>query len=391
MKRTHTLDLYLMLFIFFLVPISTTDGLSINYLFALFPMIYFIMTKKNFKDPTMVFKILILLAVLIFALAFLYQDNFYQYAYRRLISFFLFMSIFLYCFIEYNNNLLQSFKYAIVQFSVLCTIYMFYLFYLFQTGYVEGVDLKDFVGTQRIGFIFVFAFWIACSLSYEKHGLRKYMFMLFVIIISIGILLTFSRSSIVALSSSLLIFLVDSILRKKVTISKIVTFLKLLFLIFVILILFNIFLEPIVDRFIALFFGHNIVEEAQNSDASAGIRFIIWSKILDFVANNPLTGSGFLGVWTIYTDIGSSHNQYMDILLRTGIVYFFIFILVLINLVYFLYKYERYMFYGFMGFIIYGLFHETFKESQGAFVLAFLFGWMAQMIRKNRNFRRCNE
>jgi hypothetical protein len=37
---------------------------------------------------------------------------------------------------------------------------------------------------------------------------------------------------------------------------------------------------------------------------------------------------------------------------------------------------------------VYGLFHETFKESQGGFVYAFLIGMMAQYLRDQRSARR---
>jgi hypothetical protein len=38
------------------------------------------------------------------------------------------------------------------------------------------------------------------------------------------------------------------------------------------------------------------------------------------------------------------------------------------------------LFWGYIGVIIYGFFHETFKESHGGFILAFLIG----MLNKTR-------
>ncbi len=180
-----------------------------------------------------------------------------------------------------------------------------------------------------------------------------------------------------------MLFFLVNILFYKVTIKRIITFIKYVLFFIISFILIYIFFEPTLSRFIYIFFEHDIVAEINNNEASGGVRLLIWKNILDFVLINPFTGTGFLGVWGIQP-VGSSHNQYMDLLLRTGFIYFLIFMLVIVKLCFMLFKYERYMFFGFMAFLIYGMFHETFKESQGAFVLAFLFGWMADKIRTNK-------
>ena len=46
------------------------------------------------------------------------------------------------------------------------------------------------------------------------------------------------------------------------------------------------------------------------------------------------------------------------------------------------------LFWGVFAVLVYGLFHETFKESQGGFVAAFLIGMMAQSWRDKRDSRR---
>jgi O-antigen ligase len=95
-----------------------------------------------------------------------------------------------------------------------------------------------------------------------------------------------------------------------------------------------------------------------------------------------VTGSGYLGVWTLFQGFaGSAHNQYADVLFRTGVVGFtaYCFLLFLIGL--YLRRRDRGLFWGFLGIVFYGVFHETFKESQGAFVLTFLLGMTAQAPR----------
>jgi hypothetical protein len=50
----------------------------------------------------------------------------------------------------------------------------------------------------------------------------------------------------------------------------------------------------------------------------------------------------------------------------------------LFRILIFLYKKDRGLFIGFIGILVNGLFHETFKLSQGAFILAFLFAMYDQ-------------
>jgi O-antigen ligase len=103
------------------------------------------------------------------------------------------------------------------------------------------------------------------------------------------------------------------------------------------------------------------------------------TMIAEFVLQNPLTGSGYLGSWIMIDSLsGSAHNQYLDVFFRTGIIGFCCYLWLLYRLLRFLKFNEPSLFWGFVGVLIYGLFHETFKLSQGAFILSFLLGMMVQ-------------
>ena len=54
----------------------------------------------------------------------------------------------------------------------------------------------------------------------------------------------------------------------------------------------------------------------------------------------------------------------------------------------YLYKNDMGLFLGYVGILVFGLFHETFKLSQGAFLFAFLVGMWAQSLRKDNNENR---
>ena len=126
----------------------------------------------------------------------------------------------------------------------------------------------------------------------------------------------------------------------------------------------------------------NLFQRFNNESTSEGFRIFLLGKILNFVLHNPFTGSGFLGCWIMFDDLKcSSHNQYSDVLFRTGYIGFIIYLYILFKIYKYLKDNHRDLFYGFIGTIIYGFFHETFKMSQGGFILAFLLGAMVSKRR----------
>ena len=120
-----------------------------------------------------------------------------------------------------------------------------------------------------------------------------------------------------------------------------------------------------------------------NPETSQGYRIHMLFDIFNYVLNHPFNGSGFLGVWIMFEDLtGSAHNQYADVLFRTGFIGLLTYIYLLYNVMVFLYKKDAGLFWGMIGVLIYGLFVETFKETQGAFILSFLIGAHASKIRR---------
>jgi O-antigen ligase len=79
---------------------------------------------------------------------------------------------------------------------------------------------------------------------------------------------------------------------------------------------------------------YNIFEKAESasifsSDYSSG-RIEIWSKCIEVFMRNPIFGTGWN---TIYQSIGfNSHNEYLLYLTTTGIIGFFLFILIFYRL-----------------------------------------------------------
>ena len=134
------------------------------------------------------------------------------------------------------------------------------------------------------------------------------------------------------------------------------------------------FYERIIGRLFLNAEEYDVTDDAN----SEGFRFQVWKAIFQLVSDHPFIGSSYLGSYVLKdVAVGSAHNQYLDILLRTGLLGFFSYLVLVYKLVIFLYKKFRVYFWGFIGILLYGFFHETFKETQGAFILTFLIGLYA--------------
>lgn len=380
-------------FFLFMFPFSLAigdEGLSANYSFLVLPIFYLFRGKITL--PSSKFLLIISFYTLIFLIASLYQFEFYQFFPRRLISFIIFITMFSYLFIKIDNTLISCFKNAIVLIAIYFSLTTL-LKFIFLGGNDLGFAGKGEVGSQRFGFIYVMSLWIL--ILYKPSNkiliLFKYIMITFIII---GLLLTFSRSGIVAMGATLFLFYIKSIVRwfKSPTYSGVITFIILLLLMitgFVLLyIYFPLLFEFFNTRLFSFFLGTgDETLDVSNEDSSEGFRIFLIKKVLSFVLNNPVTGGGYLGVWVLFEELsGSAHNQYLDILFRTGIIGFIIYIYLLYLIIITLKKFDKSLYWGVLGVVFYGFFHETFKLSQGAFVFSFLLGVVSnrkKLLKKN--------
>ncbi len=372
------------LFVCFMIPHSFkmgSEGVSGNYLYIFLPLLV-LLSGGVLKRPMRLVQEAIIFYCALFFLACFYQYLYWQHIDRRIISFLIFISIFLYSYITIEQKTIQAFKFAIVVLSVslsIGTIVKYSSLSALEIGYTA----KDLVGTQRTGFLYIIAFWLV--FFYETNDFRsKLIKNLFLAIIFLGLLLTFSRSGIVALMGSGFVYVALLILTKykaeRVAYGRI--FIHVLLALFVILAIYQYYPIPFEyygNRLFSLLDGDGgAVFDIEDPNASEGYRIFMLRKIIEFVSFNPLAGSGFLGVWILFEGhTGSAHNQYTDVLFRTGLFGFAIYIYILYRIWRFLWVVDRPLLIGYSGVLLYGLFHETFKESQGAFILTFLIGMIS--------------
>ena len=378
-------------FLLFIMPYSIGiggQGVSANYLFALFPVLIILLTGVIYR-PGRVVEYFLLLSLIVFILASIAQLEYSDFFLRRIASFVVYLSVFTYMFVNVDEDMIYAFKVSIIVFSV----YLCLKSLIVYVG-AGGEELRDYakgmVGSQRIGFLYLMSFWILILDKNKKHMFLYVKYML-VAIILMGMLLTFSRSTIVGLIGSLIVYMFFLIKRNdSFTITpRAVVYGVIMGVVLVVII--NYFVSDTFRYFDVRLFKYfksgpnDIFELITNPGSSIGYRFMITNLVFEFILNNPLTGSGFLGVWVLFDNLeGSAHSQYLDALFRLGPMLFLLYIYILLKLARFLYKNDLSLFYGFIAILFIGFFHETFKLSHGSFVLALMLGYMSTRIRKGK-------
>ena len=141
-KSILFISFYIFIFIVFLIPYSIS-GLSANYTFILLPLIIIFLSGK-IKRPSENFIIFILFFFIILLIGTIYQFELFKYLDRRLISFFIFMTMFSYIVIDIDKDKINSFKIAVVLIVLYFVILKIGKFIVFTEA--EKGNLKFYVG-----------------------------------------------------------------------------------------------------------------------------------------------------------------------------------------------------------------------------------------------------
>ena len=380
--ETHSL---IMTSFFFLCFIPLWFGsLSINYSFVLLPGLALI-SNKLAKPPMIIAYALVfyLIVYLIANIWFLDQASSF---FRRTSSFFIFMSLYVFAFIPITEQMIKSFKLALI---LIATYYSLdSLLEFLSIDLLDTTNIKD--GKQRYGFIYIMAIFLLLYNFLQSPKIKeKSLYFLFILIIFVGLMLTISRAAVLSLFLTIFFYLVFHLhkIRKLKLKNIIIAFLALLIMVSATYLNFRTSINYYVLSLIIPILSGDIINQASNFGSSEGIRIYRLLEIFEYISQHPILGTGFLGIWSISdTGSGSAHNQYGDVLLRVGVIGFAFFIIHITLLTMYLKKHHQDIFWGFFGVLVYGFFHETFKESQGAFVLAFLIGIYAQSLRDRQHF-----
>ena len=391
------------LFILFVTPLSLAlrgGQVSANYAFIFYPLIVFLVGGKLRRPDKMIVNVA-LLYMAIFFLPVIYQYQYYEFFDRRLFSFAIFMSAFVFALVKIDDEMIKSFKFAVIAIATYQSLVTIEHYFAFG-GLSLGYEAKGLVGSQRFGFVLVFAGWLIFLYKPQRIFTYLFKYIVFFIIFN-GMTLTFSRASIVAVLGSFALYLIFRIAilikysRNPTTIDiwrfiiDLIAFTGVIWLSyevfpvtfqFYLSRMFDLNITPLLDGYYSYpkfpsydTYVYNVIE------SSEGYRFYILSWIVEYIFYNPIFGAGYLGTWIMFPDLeGSAHNQLLDVLFRTGPIGLLVYAYLLYRMLRFLYlKQEFGLFWGVIGILFFGLFHETFKLSQGAFIFAFLIGMTFQL------------
>ena len=401
-------------------------SISINYLYFLF-FIIFLLNEKFFLKKNLVLFIFLSYYIIIFSFNFI-NFKIDIILLRKILSFIVFIVPLFFFIFFVKKETIETLKLSIIIISVfygILTIYWYYEF-LYHATYTFDFTgaLKHYVGGSRMGFFHIVAFYLILEKIFNSKN--KFYYLLF-FINTAALYNTYSRTTLVALSLSMLIFIGISFYNRNIFINK-KKFLILFLIVLLNLPIFNkttkfydkkflgIMTNSIIVALVSPIYenknnhkrnNRNVIEnkdysedkiknqtqskfeklilelnnnkrdkilEFDNVKSSEGYRIHIWRKSINYLNENNslLHGSGFIGTFIVDSKmVFSAHSQYVDVLFRTGIIGLLIILFIYTKLLFKFYKKNYYLFSSFVGVLIYGLFHETFKQSQGGFIFIF--------------------
>lgn len=369
--------LCLICFVIFFIPISYS-GFGVNYSFVFFPLIYFLFKKSLYRPSKFIIQ-LVFFYFLVFSLSAILYVNLFP---RRLVSFVIFISLFFFTLVKIGNNEVLGFKVAIVLIS--CYLSIESILLLVSSGIDLGFSAKSVVGSQRIGFLYIVSFFLIL-VNFRKINISFLVKACIILLMLIGILLTYNRSSIISFVLVLIMYIMFDNSEYKFNNKLLNTLLVPFFGVLTYYIFVYYFGSGVFDFFLLRLSPEYINATSLDGTSSGAIRLEIWKSIFEYVKGNPILGSGFLGPWILTTvPENSAHSQYFDILFRTGISGFILWFFLTIKITIKLYKIDRALYYGFLSILIFGCFNETFKLSYGAFIYAFCLAYTFQYTNRNK-------
>jgi len=303
------------------------------------------------------------------------------YAYRTAASFVVFISPLCLLFIRFKKSDLAIFIYAVILSSLYHAVGNIAGFVLNRS--LDVFTLKGVIGSQRYGFVLCLGFFLAL---YEEK-MRPLLKVTCLSILLFGMLLTFSRSTIVALSFAFILLVIVSLPKavrgRKIRPRSIFRLLTMCVLSIIMAFVFRSQIQRLWlffdTRLIAAFWDGSLYDQAQSLDtaSSEGYRLYVAKQISEFLMDHPLTGSNFSGLYLLFPEYGgsaSTHNQYSDVFLRTGLLGFCLYSYLIIKVGSF-FRQEKGVLFGLIAILVYGLFHETFKLGYGGFIFGFLLSY----------------
>ena len=369
----------IVVFILCLIPITIVNGdgigISANYSFiVLLPLLVGLRFKYNsFAVFATLSYIFCYLTAFIFNV-FILQLNENQLL-RVFISFTLATASFVILFLDLRKYERQFYA-VVVAVSVVYSICVFVAFVVVASDsginpFMMKNQLPNYLADwpQRYVLVLFAGFFFTPLLN-----IRPSVSVLLRLIILSAIALTFLRAAYLALFVGFILELILTNRKKNIKIRRLRFHQKVFFNLLLVFLIVKYLPVEIVESLglIISYLGDsiaNIFLANQTELESDSIRVDIITNALSRI--NPLIGLGGGGIYLVYPEAGSAHNQILHAYIRFGILGVFIFLSIIVMLL------KRYIYSApvvglIICYLIFGFAHETLKYSYGAFIMLVL-------------------
>jgi len=378
------------------IPI-TLGGFNVNYFFIIYFVKYKIYAFKN--QPTFFYIFLIQATLsLLFSIFFIYPVN--GDIHSQIISFFSYISVGFLLILRLPftiNDIFKGLQYITVMYSIyaVCIFLIDPDLNIFNYAYSK-IKMREYVPgwPQR------YPLMVAISFIYVLSNTNKKLFDIFsLLILGACILITFTRSLYLAIIIPSFIIGFKTYLKSLITFIykfKIKGSILLIPMMIIGIIYFLTFSENSIQILIEntyLLLKNYILNKDSimptKSGSSEGMRIYRWIVSFNIFLQYPLFGTGFRGIYQ-FTDMGSTHSQYFDVLLRTGITGFIIHVYLFANIMRNYNQKYYYVKYIILCLLIFGIFNESVKQIFTA-VFIFLLNNKSVIKNSNKDFIECVE
>lgn len=355
------------LLLVFLLPISTVSGISANYSFV---FLFLLCPFLPWGKMPIIAVALLVCYVVSYARGYLIISGFdLNFVLRQTFSFLVTVACVGLLFVRLPYGVEEICK-VVLTISVVYSIWVITAvvvcpqFTLANPYYIKG-GLREFVPhwPQRFPVVVMFAFFCALWGMLEKRNHAVFVFLL------LGcLLLTLTRSIYISVSCGVFVFVFQVMLgnnrQKRI---RLIQYMILFGSALVVICFMNDVVQQNLLRIFTRSFSSIINflsgSISPNSGGSDAGRLYYWQSIFDIWSDLPLLGTGFANIYLFNPQIGSAHSQYMDVLLRTGIIGLGLYLYLWGRIMAFYWRSYPHIFSGLFAMFIYGLFNETTKLS----------------------------
>lgn len=348
---------------------------SVNCLYLLF---YCRFTYRRINDVFLKLFIIYVFISYLFGLLFFIPSE-PHFLLSQLASFLFFCSGLFLLFIKFDKDNIDNMLSAAVYASAIYSIWVILMLIKHHTEfpltniYKIKNQLCDYVWDWPQTYLPLLVFSFIYNLN-KRKTINYYYLVNSVILITIYF--TFTRSAYLALASGILLYFITNIFplsRKKIAVFTIKIIPLILISIFlisnseIVSVAISSIFERTTDAFVDFF--NNAPKSGSDAERTA-----IVSTVLELAKDYWLTGTGFGGIHLFTDSIGSAHNQYLDTLLKTGIIGLSFMIYIFIKLLRYSFHQDKALFAGIFSLMVYGLFNATYQQP---YIMLLLFSLLS--------------